>query len=92
MQVDFHATLRDVAGCKRVRFDLPGGSSVRHLLEAVFGRFPVMRLRLVDASGALHPHVHVFVNGRDARYLNGGLDAPVDADAKVDVFPAVGGG
>ena len=92
MQVDFHATLRDVAGCKRVRFNLPGGSSVRHLLEAVFGRFPAMRVQLVDANGALHPHVHVFVNGRDAQYLDGGLDAPVDADAKVDAFPAVGGG
>jgi len=58
----------------------------------VVERFPAMRENLLDAQGALYPHVHVFINGRDAPYLERGLETPLAADDAVDVFPAVGGG
>ena len=92
MRLQVHATLRQIAGGRHVELDLPHGGTIGALLDAVFGRFPAMRPELVDGDGVLHPHVHVFVNGRDVHYLEGGLDAVLPPDAKVDLFPAVGGG
>ena len=55
-------------------------------------RFPPMRKELLDENGELYGHVHVFVNGRDAPYLENRVDTPIKVGDKVDVFPAVGGG
>jgi molybdopterin synthase sulfur carrier subunit len=40
----------------------------------------------------LWPHVHVFVNGRDAPYLENGVQTIIKSTDTVNIFPAVGGG
>lgn len=92
MNVNFYATLRQVAGCKRVEFALPAGTTVQRLLDAVLERFPGMRAKLLDEQSRLYPHVHIFINGRDAPYLEHALETPLEKDDAVDFFPAVGGG
>lgn len=92
MNVNFYATLRQVTGCKSVEFPLPEGATVQRLLDAVLERFPGMRPKLLDEQGRLHSHVHVFINGRDAPYLERALETPLEMDDTVDLFPAVGGG
>ena len=92
MNVNFYATLRQVTGRKSVEFDLAPGVTVRELLGAVIERFPGLEGELFDADGSLFGHVHVFVNGRDAPYLEKALDTVLAADDEVDVFPAVAGG
>ncbi len=92
MNVNFYATLRQVAGCKSVEFALPAGATVQHLLDAVLERFPEMGAKLLDEQGRLYPHVHIFINGRDAPYLERALGTPLQRDDAVDFFPAVGGG
>ena len=47
---------------------------------------------LLDESGRLYGHVHLFVNGRDAPYLQDGLETRLAPDDSVDLFPAIGGG
>ena len=51
-----------------------------------------MQKELVDQDGNLFGHVHLFVNGRDSRFLENKLDTTVKPDDKIDFFPAVGGG
>jgi len=92
MKVNFYATLRQIAGQKTIEFDLPVGITARHLLDAVLERFPHMRDELVDEDGQLYGHVHLFVNGRDSRFLEKQLETQIKAGDKVDMFPAVGGG
>lgn len=92
MEVRFYATLRPIAGARAVPFPFEPGTTVRSLLDRVVERFPAMREQLLDADGALYGHVHVFLNGRDAPYLDRGLETPLSADDAVDIFPAVGGG
>lgn len=92
MKVNFYATLRQIAGQKTVEFSLPAGTTVRQLVEAVVARFPRMRPELLDEDGRLYGHVHVFVNGRDAPYLESAVETALGLDDKVDIFPAVGGG
>jgi sulfur-carrier protein len=48
--------------------------------------------KLLDEKGELYPHVHIFVNGRDAIYLENGLESRLSPKDNVTVFPAVGGG
>ena len=92
MIINFFATLRPIAGQKKVTFDIPEGTTVRDLVEIVVTRFPPMRAELLDEEGNLWRHVHVFVNGRDAPYLENGLQTAVNQDDVVNIFPAVGGG
>jgi len=47
---------------------------------------------MLDADGNLYSHVHFFVNGRDACYLDNGMDTVIQADDILNIFPPVGGG
>ena len=90
--MNFYATLRETTGQKQVDFDLPEGTTVRQLLAAVVERYPVMREELFDKDGELYGHVHVFINGRDAPFLENALDTALSSRDLLDVFPAVAGG
>ena len=92
MNVNFYATLRQFTGRKSVEFPLPAGTTVQLLLDAVLERFPDMTSYLLDDQGRLYPHVHIFINGRDAPYLDRALETPLSKDDAIDFFPAVGGG
>ncbi len=92
MNVNFYATLRQIAGQKTVEFDLPQGVTAGQLLEEVLAKYPLMRPELVDEDGRLYRHVHLFVNGRDAPFLEDKIDTVIKPTDKIDIFPAVGGG
>ena len=92
MKIHFYATLRQIAGQKTIEFDLPDGVTLGQVLAAILERFPPMARELVDENGMLYPHVHMFINGRDAPYLTDHMDTILKSTDKVDVFPAVGGG
>lgn len=92
MNVSFYATLRQIAGQKRVEIDLPAGATAQDVVDAVIARFPAMRAELVDENGVLHEHVHLFVNGRDVPYLEKRLETVIQPTDKLDFFPPVGGG
>jgi molybdopterin synthase sulfur carrier subunit len=92
MDVNLFATLRQIAGQKTVAMSLADGATVRELLDAVVTLFPGMRDELLTETDELRPHVHVFINGQDAPYLELGLKTPISVDDKIDFFPAVGGG
>ena len=70
MKINFYATLRQITQQRIVEFDLPQDPTVHELVEIIVTRFPPMRRELLNAEGELYPHVHVFVNGRDAPYLD----------------------
>ena len=92
MEVRFYATLRQITGCRSVTLPLPAGSTVRRVIDTVLEQYPAMRGDLLDETGELLGHVHVFINGRDAPYLENGLDTTLASGDTVDVFPAVAGG
>lgn len=49
------------------------------------------RHRILEPDGALKRFVNVYVNGEDARYLQG-LETPIGRDATIDLLPAIAGG
>jgi molybdopterin synthase sulfur carrier subunit len=92
MKVHYFATLRAIVGGKTVDFDTEHGITVREMLDLMITRFPKLREELLDETGKMHGHVHFFVNGRDAQFLENGVETHIMPDDVVNVFPAVGGG
>jgi len=92
MKVNFYATLRQVVGQKTVDFVLPVDPSVKDLLDEMLRRYPALRPELIDEEGSMFAHVHIFVNGRDAPFLEDALDTRLKEEDVIGVFPAVGGG
>ena len=92
MIVNFYATLRQVVGAKSVDFSLKEGATVRQLVEEMIRCYPALKQELLDEQGELYQHVHVFVNSRDASFLENGMDSKLSPSDTIGVFPAVGGG
>lgn len=81
--------LRKVTGgASEVKVD---AATVRELIEDLERRFPGMRERLCDDTGAVRRFVNVFVGEEDIRFL-AGLDTPLGEETQVSIIPAVAGG
>jgi molybdopterin synthase sulfur carrier subunit len=92
MKINFYATLRQIVGQKTIELELPGQPTVWDVVELVIQRYPPLQAQLLDENGDLYQHVHVFIDGRDAPYLENGLETVLRGSEKIDIFPAVGGG
>jgi sulfur-carrier protein len=92
VNVRFHATLRQAVGGRHVDVDWREGLTVWGFVTQVIERYPALGPHLLDAEGKLARHVHVMVNGRDAPYLENGMETTLREIDKIDVFPPVGGG
>ena len=92
MEVNFYATLRDIAGGKTVDIPLEPGVTAKQVLDAIIYKFPAMEKELLREDGRLYGHVHFFINGRDVQFLEDDFDTEIRPDDMITVFPAVGGG
>lgn len=64
---------------------------VEELLEELELRYPKLRLKLRDETGAVRRYIRVFVNGEDIR--NGaGNGTPLQPTDKVDILHSIQGG
>ena len=88
MQWKLFADLRDVAGDRHVEVDVEPGASVEEALDALLDARPALRERVTGDGGELE--AHVYRNG-EALGLDE-LDAAVDADDELALFPPVSGG
>ncbi len=92
IEIGFYATLRPIVGGKKIRVDLPGGATVQDLVEDLVARFPGLGDVMLDEDGALSRRVHIFIEGRSAIHLAGGLGTVLTENPRIDIFPAVAGG
>lgn len=91
MQVRVFGTLRGFARTKAIEVTIEPGDTVESLLGKVTVQCPPLREKMFDEEGGLRNSIHVLVNGRSIRYLEG-LDGRVEESDRVALFPAVGGG
>ncbi len=92
MIVNYYATLRQVVGVRQVEFSLPQGATLRQLIEEMVKRYPDLKREMIDQSGNLLSHIHIFVSGRDSTLLDGSLDTILAPGDIISIFPPVGGG
>jgi MoaD family protein len=91
MNVRVYATLRPIVGGKEASLTAGPGDTFRQLIDEMLVRWPALARELLDSKGELRSNIHIFLNGRDVRYL-GGLEMPIPENADVCIFPPVGGG
>ncbi|GAB4451463.1 MAG: hypothetical protein Fur0044_46780 [Anaerolineae bacterium] len=91
MEIKVYATLRDVVGGPSVWLDGATELTVGQLLETLCNKYPALSPKLLLNGDDLHPAIHILVNGRDMRYLNG-LDTLLTNQDTIRIFPPVGGG
>jgi len=75
-------------GTAEVQMDAGDVAAVIAELES---RYPAIRGRLRDESGALRRFVNLYVNGEDVRFKNG-LETSLSAGDELSIVPAVAGG
>jgi len=91
MQVKVYATLRVKIGQARIDVKAGPGDTVRDVIREVLERYPVLAPDVMADQDMLVDHVHIFLDGRNVRLLDG-LDTVIQAGQKFDIFPPVGGG
>jgi molybdopterin synthase sulfur carrier subunit len=92
MDVNFYATLRAIVGKKTVHVNLPPNTTALQLVEMVSADYPALRAELLDAQNRFQRHMKMFINGREAIYLDQQFATIIEPNDKVDIFPPVGGG
>ena len=92
MKVHFYATLRSIVGQKTVEVDMPPNTTALQLVEMVSAGYPALRAELLDAENRFQRHMKMFINGREAVYLEDQFETIIQLDDKIDIFPPVGGG
>ncbi len=93
MTVTFHIpeVLRRHAGGAATLEIACAPATAADALEALFARCPALRDRVLDETGAVRPHVNVFVGDECVRFT-GGLATPMGQAREIFVIPAVSGG
>jgi molybdopterin synthase sulfur carrier subunit len=76
------------SGETRVSVD---GGTIAELMDALEQQYPGIRDRVCDPDGEIRRFVNVFVNGENARELNGAA-THVKAGDEIGIIPAMAGG
>ena len=92
MEVNFYATLRAIVGQKTVKVNMTPNTTALQLVNMVSEEYPALRAELLDAENRFQRHMKMFINGREAVYLDDQFDTIIQSDDKIDIFPPVGGG
>jgi len=89
--VKFFAGIRDKTGCKET--NIPHEKDVHALLHALSAKYGAkLQTKLLSEDGMqLAPGILIFVNGRHLAHI-GGIEAPLQPNDVVLVFPVVAGG
>jgi sulfur-carrier protein len=66
-------------------------ATVVTLIDELESRFPAIKGRLRDETGALRRFVNLYVNGEDVRFLTG-LETTLKSGDELSIVPAVAGG
>ncbi len=67
------------------------GATVGEVLENLFGRYPDLRLRVIDRHGRVHPYLILFLDGQELPRATL-LDAPAPDGAVLELVGAAEGG
>ncbi|MCU1229480.1 MAG: MoaD family protein [Acidobacteria bacterium] len=83
--------LRELAGNRgEVRIDR-SASSLAEALPLLWAECPAFRDRVVTELGELRPHLNIFVDGENIRFLDGFSTAVRDG-SEIVILPALSGG
>ncbi len=83
--------LRELAG-NRGEVQLDGSAAVlSDALSLLWRSYPAFRDRVVTELGELRPHLNIFVDGENIRFLDG-FKTPEQNGSEIVILPALSGG
>ena len=92
MQLRFYANMRATIGRASLEINDASVDSFRKLIDLLIEKHPKTAFHLVDARGGLRPDVPVYVDGRNPRLMEKGIDAPLQPDSVVSFFSPISSG
>jgi MoaD family protein len=92
MRVEFYGTYRMLAGDSTIEVESDGILTVRELLQKVCARIPALQDALFNEHGDLFAYIPVYVNGRNPRLLENGLNTPLQQDDLLSLFSPISSG
>lgn len=67
------------------------GGTIGELIDNLEAKYPGIKERIADDSGAIRRFVNVYVNEEDIRFLDGS-DTPLKDGDQITIVPAIAGG
>ena len=93
MRVHFYANMRTLVGQETFDItELEDSNTLGSLLAHLVQQFPILKSYLLDPTGELRQDVPIFIDGRNPRLGNTGLDALIDPDAVISLFSPISSG
>ncbi len=68
-----------------------GGKTVAEVVDDLERRYPGLKERVCDESGAVRRFINIYVNEEDIRFMQGSA-TPVNEGDEVSIVPAIAGG
>ena len=93
MRIHFYANMRTIVGREAFDItDLESSKTLGDLLESLVQQFPVLQSYLFGPTGELRQDVPIFIDGRNPRLSNTGLDTLIKPDAAISLFSPISSG
>ncbi len=92
MQLRFYANMRTVIGKPSLDVDDAQVDTFRKLVARLVEQYPETRFHLLDSNEDLRQDVPVYVDGRNPRLTQGGIDTPLKPDSIVSFFSPISSG
>ena len=92
MQARFYANMRTLIGTSSLSVDDIKIDTCRKLITYLIELNPKLRFHLLDSNGELRQDVPVFVDGRNPRLYQKGIDTPIKRDSVVCFFSPISSG
>lgn len=92
MQARFYANMRTVTGTSSLSIDDVKVDTFRKLVTHLIKLYPDVELHLLDSNDELRQDIPVYVDGRNPRLLQKGIDTPLKPDSIVSFFSPIPSG
>ncbi|NWG35741.1 MAG: MoaD/ThiS family protein [Chloroflexi bacterium] len=92
MQLRFYANMRTVMGQTSLEVNDPRVDTFRKLVNFLVERHPEAAFHLLDENRDLRTDVPIYVDGRNPRLAQAGIDSPLDPDSVVSFFSPISSG
>lgn len=92
MQARFYANMRTTIGRSSLEIEDVYVGSFRKLVTLLVEQYPDVKFHLLDENGDLRADVPVYVDGRNPRLMEEGIDTPLRPDSIVSFFSPISSG
>jgi MoaD family protein len=92
MHVEFYGVYRTIAGNKTIEIESAHGMTARETLQMICARYPALSDELFNEHGDVYVYIPIYVNGRNPRLLENGLNTMLQPDDMLSLFSPISSG